>query len=311
MFKLISIGLVSALFFSSTFILNRAMSLEGGHWVWSGSLRYAYMILLLSLWTFITKGPKGISDIFKLYLKNFIFWTITGTIGFGFFYALCCFSADHSPGWVIATTWQLTIIMSLFVLMIFGRKFPKKVWIFSSIIFSGVVMVNINEIEPSQVKVLLYGGLPILVAAFCYPLGNQLVWEAQNGNKKLPKLDDPLLDNVFNKVLLMSLGSVPFWIILILITTPESPSSGQLINTALVALFSGVIATSLFLYARSKASDATEIAAVDATQASEVIFAMIGEIVLLNAIIPDSKAFIGIAVVFLGLFLYLFSKNNR
>jgi hypothetical protein len=46
--KLISIGLLSGLFFSSTFILNRLMSMEGGHWVWSGSLRYAYMILMLA-----------------------------------------------------------------------------------------------------------------------------------------------------------------------------------------------------------------------------------------------------------------------
>jgi drug/metabolite transporter (DMT)-like permease len=309
MFKLISIGLISALFFSTTFILNRAMSLEGGHWVWSGALRYAYMIAFLFTWIFLTKGLRGILDLFRLYLENILFWTITGTIGFGFFYSLVCFSADYSPGWVIATTWQLTIIMSLFVLVLFGRKFPKKVWIFSAIIFTGVILVNISEIDASQVKALLYGGVPILIAALCYPIGNQLVWEAQNGNVKLPHLDNPLLNNVFNKVLLMSLGSVPFWIILIAVTTPAAPSTGQQLNTALVALFSGVIATSLFLYARSKATDATELAAVDATQASEVIFAMAGEIVLLSAPIPDSNAFIGIAVVFVGLFLYLFSKK--
>ena len=79
----------------------------------------------------------------------------------------------------------------------------------------------------------------------------------------------------FNKVLLLSLGSVPFWILLVAIKTPPLPSKGQLINTALVALFSGILATSLFLFARNKSRSASELAAVDATQSSEVIFAMI------------------------------------
>ncbi len=34
---------------------------------------------------------------------------VVGTIGFGMFYLFICFSADHSPGWIIAATWQLTI----------------------------------------------------------------------------------------------------------------------------------------------------------------------------------------------------------
>lgn len=34
------IGIVSALFFAVTFILNRAMELDGGSWLWSASLRY-------------------------------------------------------------------------------------------------------------------------------------------------------------------------------------------------------------------------------------------------------------------------------
>ena len=40
MVSLILIGLLSGLFFSSTFILNRVMSLEGGHWLWSAFLQY-------------------------------------------------------------------------------------------------------------------------------------------------------------------------------------------------------------------------------------------------------------------------------
>ena len=47
MTRLIGIGVLAALFFSSTFVLNRAMSLDGGSWVWSASLRYGWMTLFL------------------------------------------------------------------------------------------------------------------------------------------------------------------------------------------------------------------------------------------------------------------------
>ena len=305
MIALILIGLLSGLFFSSTFILNRVMSLEGGHWVWSACLRYAYMILILVLLSASFQGMHTTGRLFRIYLKHFKFWIVTGSIGFGGFYTLICFSADHAPGWVIATTWQLTIIATLVVLICFGRSFPKKIWIFSSIVFAGVLMVNLSHVNLTSLKELLLGGFPVLIAAFCYPTGNQLVWEARNGNRYLPEINDPLLENPFNKVLLMSLGSVPFWLVLVGISTPPSPSAGQLINTALVAIFSGIVATSLFLFARSKAKRASELAAVDATQSSEVVFAMAGEIIILNSPLPNGIAIAGIFLVFLGLILFI------
>jgi len=305
MIALILIGLLSGLFFSSTFILNRVMSLEGGHWVWSACLRYAYMIGLLIVTLSVFQGIKAPGRILRLFLRHWKFWVISGSIGFGGFYALICFSADHAPGWVIATTWQLTIIATLVVLICFGRSFPKKIWFFSFVVFFGVLMVNLSHVEMYSVKDLLLGGFPVLIAAFCYPTGNQLVWEAKNGNRHLPNIDHPLLENPFNKVLLLSLGSVPFWLILVAINKPPLPSKGQLINTALVALFSGIIATSLFLYARNKSKKASELAAVDATQSSEVIFAMTGEIVILSSPLPNSMALAGIFLVLTGLALFI------
>ena len=302
---LILIGLLSGLFFSSTFILNRIMSLEGGHWVWSGCLRYAYMILFLIILLSLFQGSKAPGRIFRLFFRHWKFWVIAGSIGFGGFYSLICFSADYAPGWVIATTWQLTIIATLVVLIGFGRSFPKKVWFFSFIVLSGVLLVNLSHFEISTTKELLMGGIPVLIAAFCYPIGNQLVWEAKNGNPYLPNIKNPLLENPLNKVMLLSLGSVPFWLLLVALNRPPLPSSGQLVNTALVALFSGIIATSLFLYARNRSKKASELAAVDATQSSEVIFAMAGEILILNAPLPGPIALAGIFLVFTGLALFI------
>ena len=305
MVKLISIGLLSGLFFSSTFILNRLMSLEGGHWVWSASLRYAYMILLLSAGQVFFQGAGSFGQVLNLFFKHWKFWIISGSIGFGGFYSLICFSADHAPGWVVATTWQFTIIASLFVLICFGRSFPKKTWIFSLIVFIGVLTVNLSHLNSVDVKEILLGGFPVLIAAFCYPIGNQLVWEARHGRRYLPRIQSPHLENPFVKVLLLSLGSLPFWCVLILINSPPLPSNGQLIHTALVAIFSGILATSLFLYARGKSKRASELAAVDATQSSEVVFALIGEIVILNAALPNRIALSGIFLVFMGLSLFI------
>ncbi len=310
MIKLILLGTLSAAFFSSTFILNELMSVEGGHWLWSATLRYFFMIIFLILILIFQGGIKRVIDLLKLYYANYIFWTLAGTVGFGFFYALICFSADFSPGWVIAATWQFTVVASLFVLMFFGKKFPKKIWLFSILIFIGVCLVNLAHMETFDLNALLLGGIPILIASFCYPIGNQLVWEAENGiHKNVPQIKSKLLNNAFNKVFLLSLGSLPLWFVLLVIMQPNAPSDSQVINTALVALFSGVLATSIFLYARNIAKDSNEIAAVDATQASEVVFALIGGIVFLGSGSLNLSSAIGLILIIVGLILFTKYQN--
>jgi len=306
MVSLILTGLLSGFFFSATFVLNRLMSLEGGHWFWSASLRYGFMILFSLVLLMGLQGLSRTRGVIRLFFKHWIFWTLAGTVGFGFFYALICFGADHAPGWVIAATWQLTIIASLVVLLGFGQRFPKKIWLFSLVIFSGVLMVNLDHgtgsLDWGQV---LAGGLPVLVAAFCYPIGNQMVWEAKTGSGRLPRIDSPLMDNPFNKVLLLSLGSIPFWGVLFVILMPPPPTGDQVMNTALVALLSGIVATSLFLLARGRAERPHELAAVDATQSSEVIFALVGEMVILGAPLPGAQAIVGMGIVFIGLAFFI------
>jgi len=303
--RLVLIGLLAGFFFSSTFVLNRMMSLQGGHWVWSASLRYAYMILLLIIWLLTTRGAASAKRTLSLFFRHLPFWTAVGSIGFGAFYALICFSADHAPGWIVATTWQFTIIATLVVLVAFGRRFPKRIWGFSAIVFIGVGMVNLSQAGTVDSLQLLYGALPVLVAAFCYPVGNQLVWEARAGNRRLPNIRAPELEHPFAKVFLMSLGSVPFWCVLVAVCNPPSPSGGQLINTALVALFSGIAATSLFLYARNESITGSQLAAVDATQSSEVIFALVGELLILGGALPNLVGVAGILVAGAGLVLFV------
>lgn len=304
---LLIIGLLSALFFSATFLINRAISLDGGHWYWSASLRFLYTLLFLALGFITFKGFSYFKDVLNEFFYHFRFWTISGTIGFGFFYSLICYAAEFSPGWVVATTWQMTILASLFVLAFFGQKLSRKIWFFTFIIFIGITLVNLSHFDINNLDALLLGFFPVFIAAFSYPLGNQLVWEEKKKRKKRNE-DLTLINNAFVKVFLLTIGSFPLWIVLYFISDAGVPSSGQYLSVAMIAILSGVIATSLFLYARSLANTPSKLVAVDASQSGEVFFALLGEIVFLNAIFPNEIGLLGIVVTIIGLVALTKSK---
>ncbi len=307
--KILILGLLAALFFSFTFIFNRIIALENGHWFFSAFLRYFFTILFISLLLISFKGFFYYKKVLKEFVSNSFFWLSAGSIGFGIFYSLICFAAFYSPAWIIATSWQITIIASLIILFFFGKNLSLLTWVLTLIVFIGISIVNISHFDLLDTKALLYGFVPVLIAAFAFPLGNQLVWE-EKAKRKALKLDCEVLNNAFAKVLLLCLGSTPLWIILYLFLDVGKPSSSQIINVAYISIFSGVIASSLFLYARSKASSAKNIILVDATQAGEVFFSLGAEVIFLSALLPSLFGFLGICITLLALFaLTFFSKK--
>jgi drug/metabolite transporter (DMT)-like permease len=306
MIKFILLGLLSAAFFSATFILNRSMSLSGGHWVWSSSLRFFYMFFLLIILITTNRGMDYLRDVIKIFIKNSRFWLIAGSIGFGIFYSLLCYAADHAPGWVVAGTWQITVIATPIVLLFFKEKVPRYGVFFSFLIFMGILLIQFyNKESELALKHILYGVVPVVIAAFAYPTGNQLLNFAKHGNHSLiPHIDSPLLKDAPTCVLLMTMGSIPFWILLLVVIGPPMPLKGQLINTGIVAVSSGIIATSLFYKARNASKSPYIISAVDATQSGEVIFSLIGEILLLNGALPNLPGGIGIIIIVVGIVGY-------
>ena len=205
--RLLSLGVLAALFFSSTFVLNRTMSLEGGHWVWSASLRYAFTILLIVLVLLVSGQYRLLIAGLGLGRRYWRFWLLAGTIGFGVFYAGITFSAQYAAGWVVATTWQMTILMTPLVLWAFGRPVPRRGVFFALIIFGGIVLVNLETAAATSSRELLLGAVPVLVAAVAYPLGNQMVWEAKRGQRRfIPHIEEPILDNTLVRVLVIGLG---------------------------------------------------------------------------------------------------------
>jgi drug/metabolite transporter (DMT)-like permease len=206
----------------------------------------------------------------------------------------------------VATTWQSTILATRPVLRLLGRRAPRKGLALNALIFAGIVLVNIEQAHTSLGPASLYGIAAVLLGAVAYPLGNQLVWEARHGGGRfVPHLDHRALDQGRAPTLLLTLGSMPFWIVLVAVARPPEPSQGQFIQTGLVALLAGVIATSIFLRARSKAKNAYELAATDATQSLEVLFSLFGEIVFLGGTWPGPLGWCGIGLAVVGLTLYV------
>jgi hypothetical protein len=79
--------------------------------------------------------------------------------------------------------------------------------------------------------------LPVLIAAFAYPLGNQLVQEGKNGGRGwIPPLDDPITNDASARVLLMDPGVGTVLGIAGVLPHPVVPTTQQLVGTAIVAI---------------------------------------------------------------------------
>ena len=305
--RLLGLGLLAAALFSITFVLNRAMSLGGGNWVWSASLRYFDTAVLLGSWLLLRRGARYLGDVLRLFRRRLTFWLLAGGIGFGIFYACCCFAADHAPGWIIAATWQLTILATPLVLRAFGAPVPFRGVVFLLLVFAGVLAINAQRILSNvPVDQILAGVLPALVAAFAFPVGNQLL----NRAKHEPGDDAAILADPTAAVFLLTLGSLPVFSLLVLIAMPSYPSASQIAATGIIALVAGCLATTLFIYARNLSNDSYRIAAVDATQAGEVAFALLGEMFALGVAPPDILSWIGLVAVVGGLVGFTFRAST-
>lgn len=308
----IILGILGAFFFAFTFILNRAMDLSGGSWIWSASLRYFFMIPFLLV---IVMGRKNLKPLLSEMKNQPWFWFKWSSIGFGLFYAPICFSASFAPGWLIAATWQITIISGSLLAPLFYEtvmtnkgprqmkgKIPLKGLAMSGIILLGIVLMQIEQAGHLSMMDIALGVIPVVAASVAYPLGNRKMMEVCGG-----RLD------VFQRVLGMTLASLPFWIVLAVygLITVGPPSTSQSIQSGLVAISSGVIATVLFFHATDLVrGNMQKLAAVEATQSMEVLFALIGELILLNTVLPSALSWGGIFLVMAGMILHSYISHK-
>ena len=79
------------------------------------------------------------------------------------FYAPLSFAASYAPGWMIATTWQTTILCSPLVLRLFGHRVPMRALALTGIIFCGVVLVNLEQARATSFGATMLAALPVLL----------------------------------------------------------------------------------------------------------------------------------------------------
>ncbi|GCF11539.1 DMT family transporter [Dictyobacter arantiisoli] len=311
--KPIILGVVASGFFAISFILNHAMNLAGGSWIWSASLRFIFMLPFLLI---IVLHKKNLAPLLEDIRVHFGAWFVWSMVGFGFFYIPLCFASGFAPGWLIAGTWQVTIVAGTLLTPLFTqtiisehesirvrRRVPLKELLFSSIILLGVAIMQIDHAAHLVWNDILFGILPVAVAAFAYPLGNRKMMEVTAG-----KFD------VYQRVLGMTLCSLPLWLGLFVygLLTVGPPSAGQSLQALIVAISSGVIATSLFFTATDKVKhDIRKLATVEATQAGEVLFTLLGEVIFFAAALPSLASLFGILLIIGGMVVHSLCANKK
>lgn len=311
MTKALILGITSSFFFAFTFILNQQMNISGGSWIWSSSLRYIFMLPILFIILII---KNKLSSVVKDILEKPIQWITWSTVGFGLFYAPLCFASTYGPSWLVAGTWQITIVAGALMSPLFFKtiktengicktrnKIPKKFILISSIILLGIFLMQFEKAKDiPDFKTILIGFLPVIIAAFAYPLGN----------RKMIEICDNRF-NTFQRVFGMTLCSMPFWIIISAygVLSVGLPNKGQVVNSLMVAIFSGVIATILFFKATDMVNgDTSKLAIIESTQSGEVIFTLLGGIFIFHDKIPSCISLVGILLVIIGMVLNSFIK---
>lgn len=308
--KIIIYGFLAALFFSSTFPINKWLNVEqGGHWYWTASLRYIFVLFILSFLIVIKYNLSHLYETMKCFFNNLLFWIFSGGIGFGVFYLSLCYAASYSDGWVLATTWQLTILFTPFVIFLLGNKVDLKGIAFLMIMFLGVVLVNSYAFKGID-KNILHSIIPILISAFCYPLGNTLCKYACEGKyKKLTVSNYAISQNPYSQILMMVMGAVPILLIAWFAFKPYSPTTTQIEFVFIVSILTGVIATSLLYKARNLAeNDSNALAFADGTQSLEAPLALFWEFTIFNGALPNYLGFIGLILLCIGIILFYTSN---
>ena len=299
-----ALGLLAAALFSTAFVLNRSMEQDGGAWEWTASLRYLMTVPLLAAIVAARGGTAGVLVALRAKPGAWLVWS---TVGFGLFYAPIAFAASAGPSWLVAGTWQVTIVAGILLgpLLYDDHRavVPRGVLGAAVVVLAGVAVMQADRIDAVGWDVLAVGALPVLVAAFAYPAGNRKTMELGAG-----RLD------TWQRLLAMTLASLPLWLALAAAggLRVGAPDAGQLGQSLVVAVVVGILATALFFGATARVRhDARRLGAVEATQAGEVVFAAGLEAVLLGSVLPSPLAWAGIALIVAGIAACVLAATGR
>jgi drug/metabolite transporter (DMT)-like permease len=236
----------------------------------------------------------------KRYPRSWLLWS---SIGFVLFGIPLTWAANSGPSWLVAGSFQTTVLAGpLLAPLIYRDERRRLAW--SSLAIGVLIVLGVFALQWGYAGGALSVSdwlaiAAVVLSAFAYPLGNRmLLLHLERTGTRL---------NAVQRVFGMTLCSWPLWLIFTVIAwfTIGPPTGREIALAGGVALSSGVIATVLFFAATDKVrSQPTALAAVEAMQAAELLFATVIGAIFLDEAWPRGYAAIGAVAIIIGIALF-------
>ena len=293
----IALALLAALFFTATYVLNRAAAVQGGHWAWTAALRY---LLTLPMMAAVVPFQGGMGPVLRSLRASPWPWLVWSSIGFGLFCVFLTWAAASGPAWLIAGTFQLTVLAGMLLGPLIYRdarsRLPRRALGLGVLIVGGVGLLQYGHSNGHLDVTAWLAFASVTVAAVLYPLGNrQILLHLERTGEAL---------NATQRVFGMTLASQPFWLVVLVLTAfgVGAPGTTQVWLAGGVALSTGTIATILFFAATGRVrNDPAALGAVEAMQAAEILFSTLLGALFLQESWPQGWAATGALLVVGGI----------
>jgi drug/metabolite transporter (DMT)-like permease len=301
----IAIALLAALFFTFTYVFNRAIATDGGHWAWTASLRY---LLTLPMLLPLMRWQGGIAPVWRALRAHPWPWLACSGLGFVLFYVLLAYAAGSGPSWLVAGSFQFTVIAGMLCAPLVyrftaaddpRRRIPRAALAVGVLILVGVLLLQLGHAHGHLDRDGWIALACVLGSAVLYPLGNRLLL------LHLERTGETL--NATQRVFGMTLASQPLWWLVAAFAWQQAgaPSPPQLWLAAGVALSAGVIATILFFQATGMVQhNPVALGAAEAMQAAELLFATGLGVGMLREPWPQGVALWGALLVIAGIIAF-------
>ena len=213
------------------------------------------------------------------------------------------YAADSGPSWLVAGSFQFTVIAGMlcapFLYRDARRKVPLAAWGVGLLILAGVMLMQLAHADGGLDRAGWIALACVLGSAILYPLGNRLLL------LHLERTGEGL--DATQRVFGMTLASQPLWwlVAAYAFSRAGAPPASQVWMAGGVALSAGVIATILFFKATGLVRDnPTALAAAEAMQAAELIFASVLGVLFLHEAWPQGGALVGGLMIVAGIVLF-------
>ena len=296
----VGLALCSALFFTLTYVLNRSLVAGGGHWAWAVILRY---LLTLPMLAVVLPLQGGLGELPRELRRHARPWLLWSGVGFVLFGVPLTWAASSGPSWLVAGSFQTTVLAGpLLAPLIYRDERRRLAW--RTLALGALIVAGVFALQWGHAQGHLRAGDwlaigAVVLSAFAYPLGNRkLLLHLEQCGTRL---------NAVQRVFGMTLCSWPLWLAFAVVAwfAVGPPGLREALLAGGVALSSGTIATILFFRATDMVRrEPTALAAVEAMQAAELLFATLLGVLLLGEAWPHGYAAFGALAIIVGIALF-------